>query len=80
MLTFNRIGDIFAVNVHSNQTPIVILHFPFVVNDIFQLNFGATALMGTIASRNNDICTFNFDCVLLFSAREFANPIKNAYI
>lgn len=77
MLTFNRIGDIYAVNVHSNQAPIVILNFPFVVNNIFQFNFGATALMSTIASRNNDIFALNFDRVLLFSARECTNPIEN---
>lgn len=58
--TFDHIRNVSSVEMYGNQASRIILYFPFVVNNIFQFNFGTTVIMLAGASNHSDIRFISF--------------------
>lgn len=63
-ITFNCVCNIFAIEMHRNQSSNIIFHFPFVVDDIFQFNLGAAMVVRTSTSHDDYVSTIRFICIL----------------
>lgn len=55
MFTFDCVCDILAANMISDKPAIVMLYFPFIVNNVTQFDFRASVVMTARTTNDNSI-------------------------
>lgn len=79
-LTLDGVCQIFASNVRCNQMPIVVLHLPFVVDDILQFDSGTAVIMRARTADHNHISAICFIRILFVAENaETAGKQNNSF-